>query len=155
MATNSAALIMFIISQIEASDFDRLYEIEQQAHLVPWSFGTLKNNQDERYLNLKLIENNQIIGFAICQTVSDEATLFNIAIVPSHQGNGLGKLLLNELIIQLKEKGVQTLWLEVRESNPARFLYEKIGFNEVDIRKNYYPKPSGGRENSLVMARYL
>ena len=155
MATNSAALIMSIISQIEASDFDRLYEIEQQAHLVPWSFGTLKNNQDERYLNLKLIENNQIIGFAICQTVSDEATLFNIAIVPSHQGNGLGKLLLNELIARLKEKGVQTLWLEVRESNPARFLYEKIGFNEVDIRKNYYPKPSGGRENAVVMACYL
>ena len=155
MATNSAALIMSIISQIEASDFDRLYEIEQQAHLVPWSFGTLKNNQDERYLNLKLIENNQIIGFAICQTVSDEATLFNIAIVPSHQGNGLGKLLLNELIIQLKEKGVQTLWLEVRESNPARFLYKNIGFNEVDIRKNYYPKPSGGRENAVVMACYL
>ncbi|EGT76719.1 putative acyl-CoA N-acyltransferase [Haemophilus haemolyticus M19107] len=104
MATNSAALIMSIISQIEASDFDRLYEIEQQAHLVPWSFGTLKNNQGERYLNLKLIENNQIIGFAICQTVLNEATLFNIAIVPSHQGNGLGKLLLNELIARLKKK---------------------------------------------------
>lgn len=155
MATNSAALIMSIISQIEASDFDRLYEIEQQVHLVPWSFGTLKNNQGERYLNLKLIENNQIIGFAICQTVLDEATLFNIAILPSYQGNGFGKLLLNELIIQLKEKGVQTLWLEVRESNTARFLYEKIGFNEVDIRKNYYPKPSGGRENAVVMACYL
>ena len=155
MATNSAALIMSIISQIEASDFDRLYEIEQQVHLVPWSFGTLKNNLGERYLNLKLIENNQIIGFAICQTVLDEATLFNIAILPSYQGNGFGKLLLNELIIQLKEKGVQTLWLEVRESNPARFLYEKIGFNEVDIRKNYYPKPSGGRENAVVMACYL
>ena len=155
MATNSAALIMSIISQIEASDFDRLYEIEQQVHLVPWSFGTLKNNQGERYLNLKFIENNQIIGFAICQTVLDEATLFNIAIVPFHQGNGLGKLLLNELIARLKEKGVQTLWLEVRESNPARFLYEKIGFNEVDIRKNYYPKPSGGRENAVVMACYL
>ena len=44
---------MSIISQIEASDFDRLYEIEQQTHLVPWSRGTLKNNQGERYLNLK------------------------------------------------------------------------------------------------------
>lgn len=155
MATNSAALIMSIISQIEACDFDRLYKIEQQAHLVPWSFGTLKNNQGERYLNLKLIENNQIIGFAICQTVLDEATLFNIAILPTYQGCGFGKLLLDKLIFQLKEKGVQTLWLEVRESNPARFLYEKIGFNEVDIRKNYYPKPSGGRENAVVMACYL
>ncbi|ABQ99539.1 ribosomal-protein-alanine N-acetyltransferase [Haemophilus influenzae PittGG] len=155
MATNSAALIMSIISQIEACDFERLYEIEQQAHLVPWSLGTLKNNQGERYLNLKLIENNQIIGFAICQTVLDEATLFNIAILPTYQGCGFGKLLLGKLIFQLKEKGVQTLWLEVRESNSARFLYEKIGFNEVDIRKNYYPKPSGGRENAVVMACYL
>lgn len=155
MATNSAALIMSIISQIEACDFERLYEIEQQAHLVPWSFGTLKNNQGDRYLNLKLIENNQIIGFAICQTVLDESTLFNIAILPNYQGCGFGKLLLGELIFQLKEKGVQTLWLEVRESNPARFLYEKVGFNEVDIRKNYYPKPSGGRENAVVMACYL
>ena len=155
MATNSAALIMSIISQIEACDFERLYEIEQQAHLVPWSLGTLKNNQGDRYLNLKLIENNQIIGFAICQTVLDEATLFNIAILPTYQGCGFGKLLLDKLIFQLKEKGVQTLWLEVRESNPARFLYEKIGFNEVDIRKNYYPKPSGGRENAVVMACYL
>ena len=155
MATNSAVLIMSIISQIEACDFERLYEIEQQAHLVPWSFGTLKNNQGERYLNLKLIENNQIIGFEICQTVLDEATLFNIAILPNYQGCGFGKLLLGELIFQLKERGVQTLWLEVRESNPARFLYEKIGFNEVDVRKNYYPKPSGGRENAVVMACYL
>ena len=155
MATNSAVLIMSIISQIEACDFERLYEIEQQAHLVPWSLGTLKNNQGERYLNLKLIENNQIIGFAICQTVLDEANLFNIAILPNYQGCGFGKLLLGELIFQLKERGVQTLWLEVRESNPARFLYEKIGFNEVDIRKNYYPKPNGGRENAVVMACYL
>ena len=155
MATNSAVLIMSIISQIEACDFERLYEIEQQAHLVPWSLGTLKNNQGERYLNLKLIENNQIIGFAICQTVLDEANLFNIAILPNYQGCGFGKLLLGELILQLKERGVQTLWLEVRESNPARFLYEKVGFNEVDIRKNYYPKPSGGRENAVVMACYL
>ena len=143
------------ILAIEEGDFDRLYDIEQQAHLVPWSLGTLKNNQGERYLNLKLIENNQIIGFAICQTVLDEATLFNIAIAPAHQGKGRGKLLLNELMSQLKEKGVLTLWLEVRESNPARWLYEKQGFNEVDIRKNYYPTPDGGRENAVVMACYL
>ncbi|OOF47191.1 ribosomal-protein-alanine N-acetyltransferase [Rodentibacter trehalosifermentans] len=143
------------ILTIEECDFQRLYEIEQQAHLVPWSLGTLKNNQGERYLNLKLVKDNQIIGFAICQTVLDEATLFNIAIEPAMQGKGWGKLLLNELMARLKEKGIQTLWLEVRESNPARRLYEKQGFNEVDIRKNYYPLPDGRRENAVVMACYL
>ena len=129
---------------IEECDIDRLYEIEQAAHLVPWSLGILK-----------LVEKEQVLGFVICQTVLDEATLFNIAIDPAQQGKGYGSFLLQGLMDKLKEKGIQTLWLEVRESNPARFLYEKLGFNEVDIRKNYYPKPDGGRENAVVMACYL
>ena len=146
---------MPLILPIDDNDFERLYEIERQAHLIPWSFGTLKNNQGERYLNLKLVKNNQIIGFVICQSVLDEATLFNIAVEPTRQGKGMGELLLRELMTRLTERAVKTLWLEVRESNPARHLYEKLGFNEVDIRKNYYPLPNGGRENAVVMACYL
>lgn len=144
-----------MISPISPDDFDRLFEIEQAAHLVPWSKGTLLNSQGEKYLNLKLSEGGQIVGFAISQIVLDEATLFNIAIDPTWQGKGYGKRLLLELILQLKAKGVAALWLEVRESNPARKLYDQLGFNEVDIRKNYYPTPDGGRENAVVMALYL
>lgn len=144
-----------MITPISSSDYERLFDIEQTAHLVPWTKGTLLNNQGEKYLNLKLSEKGQIIGFAISQIVLDEATLFNIAIDPAFQGKGYGKQLLSELILQLKDKGVATLWLEVRESNPARKLYDSLGFNEVDIRKNYYPTPDGGRENAVVMALYL
>ncbi|WP_290521099.1 ribosomal protein S18-alanine N-acetyltransferase [Aggregatibacter sp. oral taxon 458] len=147
---------MITISPIEAQDFDALYAIEQAAHALPWSLGTLKNNQAERYLNLKIVEGHQIYGFAICQTVLDEATLFNIAIDPQKQGLGLGRQLLNELITQLRQKGILTLWLEVRESNKkAQALYDSLGFNQVDIRKNYYPTPDGKRENAVVMAVYL
>ena len=147
---------MITISPIEAQDFDALYAIEQAAHALPWSLGTLKNNQAERYLNLKIVEGHQIYGFAICQTVLDEATLFNIAIDPQKQGLGLGRQLLNELITQLRQKGILTLWLEVRESNKkAQALYDSLGFNQVDIRKNYYPTPDGKRENAVVMAAYL
>ena len=145
-----------MISAIISSDFDRLFEIEQAAHLVPWTKGTLLNNQGERYLNLKLSFENQIVAFAICQTVLDEATLFNIAVAPEFQGKGYGKRLLSALILQLQQQGIQTLWLEVRESNhTAQQLYTQLGFNEVTIRKNYYPTPNGGRENEVVMALYL
>ncbi|MBN6063714.1 ribosomal protein S18-alanine N-acetyltransferase [Aggregatibacter actinomycetemcomitans] len=147
---------MIRISPIEPSDFDRLYAIEQAAHAVPWSLGTLKNNQGERYLNLKIGEESRIDGFAICQTMLDEATLFNIAVDPQQQGLGLGRRLLSELMTQLKQKGILTLWLEVRESNKkAQTLYDSLGFNAVDIRKNYYPTADGKRENALVMAAYL
>lgn len=144
------------ISPIQEKDFEQLFDIEQAAHLVPWSMGTLKNNMGERYLNLKIECNDQIVGFAICQTVLDEATLFNIAIHPNYQGQKLGFTLLNALIEQLRNKGILTLWLEVRESNQnAIRLYEKLNFNEVDIRKNYYPTPNGKRENAVIMAAYL
>ncbi|KND83428.1 alanine acetyltransferase [Aggregatibacter actinomycetemcomitans serotype b str. SCC4092] len=147
---------MIHISPIEPSDFDRLYLIEQAAHAVPWSLGTLKNNQGKRYLNLKIGEESRIDGFAICQTVLDEATLFNIAMDPQQQGLGLGRRLLSELMTQLKQKSILTLWLEVRESNKkAQALYDSLGFNQVDIRKNYYPTPDGKRENAVVMAAYL
>lgn len=145
-----------MIEPIQPQDFDQLFEIEQTAHLVPWSKGTLLNNQGEKYLNLKLSENGKILAFAICQTVLDEATLFNIAVVPSEQGKGYGKRLLLALISQLKQQGILTLWLEVRESNhSAKNLYDHLGFNEVTTRKNYYPTLEGGRENAVVMALYL
>lgn len=144
-----------MITPISPEDYDRLFEIEQAAHLVPWTKGTLLNSQGDKYLNLKLSEQGNIIGFAISQFILDEATLFNIAIDPEFQGKGYGKQLLLELFEQLKQKGIATVWLEVRESNPARKLYDSLGFNEVDIRKNYYPTPDGGRENAVVMALYL
>ena len=144
------------ISTITDQDFDSLFAIEQVAHLVPWSMGTLKNNMGERYLNLKIEWENRLAGFVICQTVLDEATIFNIAIHPNFQGKQLGFALLNELISQLRLKGIQTLWLEVRESNKKAInLYEKLNFNEVDIRKNYYPTPEGKREHAVIMAAYL
>ena len=145
-----------MIEPILENDFDRLFEIEQQAHLVPWAKGTLLNSQGERYLNLKLSVENRIVAFAICQFVLDEATLFNIAVDPAYQGKGYGKQLLQALIAQLQQKQITTLWLEVRASNTtAQKLYYSLGFNEVTVRKNYYPTQDGGRENAVVMALYL
>lgn len=84
----------------------------------------------------------------------DEATLFNIAVDPDYiKSYGVRKKVLKELIQQLLERNIQTLWLEVRETNiKARQLYHNLGFNEVDIRKNYYPLPDGKRESAVVMA---
>lgn len=144
------------ILPIEEKDFPRLFEIEQAAHLVPWSLGTLKNNQGERYHNLKLVMAQKIVGFAICQTVLDEATLFNLAIDPAYQGQKLGRKLLQALLSQLQQKAVSQMWLEVRESNKkATALYESCGFNQVDIRKNYYPTVEGKRENAIIMVAML
>jgi ribosomal-protein-alanine N-acetyltransferase len=49
--------------------------------------------------------------------------------------------------------GCTQFWLEVRASNSAaRSLYEKLGFEVLGVRKNYYERP---REDALVMGLTL
>lgn len=140
------------ISSLTTADLATAFTIEQASHAFPWSQTTFASNQGDRYLNLKLEADGQLAGFAITQIVLDEATLFNIAIHPQWQRRGFGRALLEALITELETRGVVTLWLEVRASNRAALaLYEEMGFNEVTLRRNYYPS-ANGREDAIVMA---
>ncbi|STJ82683.1 ribosomal-protein-alanine acetyltransferase [Escherichia coli] len=143
---------MNTISSLETTDLPAAYHIEQRAHAFPWSEKTFASNQGERYLNFQLTQNGKMAAFAITQVVLDEATLFNIAVDPDYQRQGLGRALLEHLIDELEKRGVATLWLEVRASNAAAIaLYESLGFNEATIRRNYYPT-TDGREDAIIMA---
>ncbi|KAA1189811.1 ribosomal protein S18-alanine N-acetyltransferase [Photorhabdus heterorhabditis] len=140
------------ISLLTPADLPFAFLVEQTSHAFPWSEKTFFSNQGERYLNYKITINEQLIGFAITQWVLDEATLFNIAIHPDYQGKGYGKALLEYLISILPDKGMNTLWLEVRQSNYSAIrLYEHLGFNQVSVRKNYYPTATG-KEDAIIMA---
>ncbi|WP_392432379.1 ribosomal protein S18-alanine N-acetyltransferase [Yersinia sp. HM-2024] len=140
------------ISILTPADLATAYQIEQASHAFPWTEKTLASNQGERYLNFKLNVGEQMAGFAITQIVLDEATLFNIAIDPKYQRQGCGRLLLEHVITELEKRQIVTLWLEVRASNArAIALYESLGFNEVSVRRNYYPSVDG-REDAIMMA---
>ena len=135
-----------------AALWQQICTYEQHAHAFPWSEKTFASNQGERYLNFQLTQNGKMAAFAITQVVLDEATLFNIAVDPDYQRQGLGRALLEHLIDELEKRGVATLWLEVRASNAAAIaLYESLGFNEATIRRNYYPT-TDGREDAIIMA---
>ena len=56
---------------------------------------------------------------------------------------GIGSELMKELIAIARERKLQAIFLEVRESNAAaRSLYRKFKFSEGGRRKNYYAKPT-------------
>ncbi|AFJ48440.1 ribosomal protein S18-alanine N-acetyltransferase [Shimwellia blattae] len=140
------------ISTLSTDSLAAALVIERRSHAFPWSEKTLLSNQGERYLNLRIDHDGAMAGFAITQIVLDEATLFNIAIDPACQRRGLGRALLTHLIATLEQRDILTLWLEVRASNAGAIaLYESLGFNEVTVRRNYYPTAEG-REDAIVMA---
>ncbi|MBK4715659.1 MULTISPECIES: ribosomal protein S18-alanine N-acetyltransferase [Tenebrionibacter/Tenebrionicola group] len=140
------------ISSLDSQGLAQAFAIEQRSHAFPWSEKTFAGNQGERYFNLRMDIGSDMVAFAITQVVLDEATLFNIAVDPAFQRRGLGRQLLTYLINALEQKQILTLWLEARASNAAAIaLYESLGFNEVTVRRNYYPT-ADGREDAIIMA---
>ena len=76
----------------------------------------------------------------------------NINVDPEVQGQGVGSKLLENMIEQATKKA-DTIFLEVRPSNKvAMALYEKRGFNEIGVRKGYYPAEDGRREDAVMLA---
>ena len=134
------------------ADVQRVANIETLVQSHPW---TLKQFEEsiEAYQSTVIEYNDEVVGFCILQPVLDEANLLLMAIDPKVQGKGLGFNLLEKSIEQLNNNPVQ-IFLEVRESNiPAIRLYEKSGFHQIDLRKNYYPKAGGGKEHAIIMVK--
>ncbi|MGC8698313.1 MAG: ribosomal protein S18-alanine N-acetyltransferase, partial [Halothiobacillus sp.] len=83
--------------------------------------------------------------------ILNEWHVLNLSVDPPQQRQGVGRALLRFMIEQARQSKIQSLWLEVRESNtPARALYAAHGFAKVGLRKAYYPAKSG-REDALVL----
>lgn len=132
------------ISQIAA--------LERACFSDPWSenafFSELSNPLS---LWLVAVYGQRVAGYVGSQAVIDMADVMNVAVDPQYRRQGIAEHLMDELINQLRGKGVNALLLEVRVSNtPAISLYEKLGFYQVGIRPNYYFKP---KEDALILRK--
>lgn len=128
-------------------DFDAIEEIEHQVFSNPWPPEAFS-----RMLfpwAFTLLYGKEVIGYIFYCGVKEEMVIVNFAVKPDFQGKGLGEYLLTETMRMMNKNGVQRFYLDVRISNyKARRLYEKVGFQEIGIRKQYYNNPD---EDALVM----
>jgi ribosomal-protein-alanine N-acetyltransferase len=89
----------------------------------------------------------------LCVYEPHEAYVQTIAVAPTAQGGGIGTKLLIALVDEAQRRGVDHLDLEVRADNDgARRLYERHGFTQIAVRRNYY-QPSG--TDAVVMRKEL
>ena len=141
-----------LIRSMQTNDVQAVTQIEQRVQTHPWTAQQFLESV-ESYQSTVIEQQNQILGFCILQPVLDEANLLLMAIHPEFQWQGLGYQLLEKSIELLKNHPVQ-IFLEVRESNLGAIkLYEKSGFHQTDLRRNYYPKPDGTREHAIIMVK--
>ena len=117
-----------------------------------WNYNILKeelNSQNSCYIVALL--NNEIVGFAGIKFIVNEADIMNIVTKKIFRNQGIGKLLLENLIQLAKSLNLTSITLEVNEENaPAIHLYKKFGFEILGIRKNYYQNKDG-----IIMTKNL
>lgn len=97
----------------------------------------IENNNFTNYFTYLI--NNIPVAFINYYVMYERAELININVNMEYQNNHIASKLLEYMIEDCKNKNVNSITLEVKETNKkAIHLYEKYGFKQVGIRKGYY-----------------
>ncbi len=140
---------------MQLNDLDAIMAIEPYIYPYPWTRGNFSDSLNSGYSASVLLRNEVIIGYALVMMVLDEAHLLNLSVAKTYQKQGLGRILLEHMIQIAKNNQAANMFLEVRPSNiSAIALYENMGFNEMAIRRGYYPAKNG-REDAVLMGLAL
>lgn len=141
-----------LIRDMLETDLDAVCVIEGETFSNPWSktsFLQSISDMDNHYL--VAVIDGKVVGYCGYYGVAGEGYIYNVAVKQAYRRQGIGYLMLKELIQQAKGRGVTGLTLEVRESNkPAIDLYRRLGFAKEGIRKDFYTKPV---EDAIIMWR--
>lgn len=132
---------------------DEVMAIELRAYPFPWKRGNFVDALAAGYLAQGLeTGEGELLAYQIAMAGVDEWHLLNLTVAPAFQGQGLALRLLKTLARHTRATGAHHLWLEVRPSNlRARMLYERFGFEQIGVRRAYYPDHHGAREDALVL----
>ncbi len=136
-------------------DVRAVMEIERRAYQFHWTEGIFRDCLRVGYCCWVMEVAGAMVGYGVMSLVVGEAHLLNICVSPDWQRQGYGRMLLEHFMELARERGAGQMFLEVRLSNQGAIaLYHGRGFNEVGMRKNYYPGEKG-REDALILAKEL
>ncbi len=131
-------------------DVPKIASLESAAFSDPWSERDIfKTVCSEGGICFVAVEGEDVIGYVFGRLIAPEGEIYRIAVREDKRRRGVGYRLLSYMMKTERGHGLETAFLEARESNrAARNLYSAFGFQEIAVRKNYYQNPS---DNAVVM----
>ena len=138
------------VRRADETDLETLLSLEAGSFSVPWNASAMKSHLAASHtLSLLLFEGDLPVGYLLAGFTPPEGDLYRVAVLPEKRRRGFARLLLDAFLAAADARGVDTLWLDVRENNRAAIaLYRSFGFTVVLRRENYYRDPT---EAALVM----
>jgi len=140
-----------LIAPAAPGDLAEIVALERECYSDPWAESAFASLPGHPAVHFTVARDGDgpVTGFAVAWFVSDEGELANLAVRKAARRRGVGRALLDSVLAAATERGVRTLFLEVRESNhAARKLYGSRYFEEVGRRKRYYRSPE---EDALIL----
>ncbi|MDD5276464.1 MAG: ribosomal protein S18-alanine N-acetyltransferase [Methylovulum sp.] len=142
------------LRRMTAADLPQVLAIERKNYQFPWEEDIFKDCFKAGYGCWVCEAQDKVLGYSLVSIAVGEAHILNISVDPAEQGQGIGRKMLNNLLEVAKGRA-ETVFLEVRPSNVGAIaLYQDMGFNEIGIRRGYYPAENG-REDALMLALQL
>ncbi|HAT8998800.1 TPA: ribosomal-protein-alanine N-acetyltransferase, partial [Legionella pneumophila] len=148
------------IRRMKDSDIENVYSIETNVHIAPWSKDILRDcvlvGYDCRVLEINNGDSSILAGYIISRISNNSCHILNLCIAKPLQSKGLGRKLLQTVLYSLsKYTQTESVILEVRPSNSAALhLYETMGFEKVEIKKDYY-KDKNSVEDAILLKKLL
>ena len=129
---------------------DGVAELEKLCFSQPWSRNSLELlTKDGIGVGMVCSRDGKVCAYGGMMVAVDEGQITNIATHPDYRRQGFGRAVVESLIKYAKMNGLDSISLEVRESNRAAIdLYLSLGFKVEGKRKDFYTKPT---ENALIM----
>ena len=155
---------------MQAADLDEVLKIESVSHIHPWTKGNFSDSlaaghwaycirpQVDQMVKGSYLDPAVLWAYCILFPAVDELHLLNITVSPHLRKLGLGQRMMDAIEGVAAQQKMPRIILEVRPTNLAAVsLYQKLGYEQIGVRKNYYPAnpETGSREDALVMAKSI
>lgn len=140
------------ITTMRRSDVAEIMTIEHTAYPKPWSSGVfedelaMQSRGSRHYVVARL--GRRLVGYGGMIYMDGAAHVTNVAVAVDMRRRGIGTEIMLDLSWEARNAGMNSLTLEVRESNvSAQSLYRRFGFAPVGVRSKYYEN----RDDAIVM----
>lgn len=150
------SLIQNLAQQVWPHTYQHILTPNQIQYMMNMSYSTpaLQEQMSRGHFFFVVYNQSNPVGFVSVGGVgAGQYRLHKIYVLGSEQGKGTGRLVLESIMVYLRNAGGKSLELNVNRNNRARSFYEKMGF--VIIRQEDIDIGEGFFMNDFVMQRPL
>jgi ribosomal-protein-alanine N-acetyltransferase len=135
-------------------DAKNIAMVEGECLNVAWSEKSIYESiSSGNYKFFIASDKGKTVGSGGIMILFEEAEITNIAVLKDYRRCGIASMLLSLLLDEAFSRGCESAFLEVAKNNvPALKLYEKFGFEKINVRKNYYKDPP---DDAIIMKKTL